>query len=456
MNKHTNHVVIIGAGLTGLTLAFYLRRKGVDCLVLEKDGRPGGVVHTGRQDGFVYETGPNTGVISNFETTELFEQLAPHCRMEVANPEAKRRLIWKGGAWHALPSGLMAAIKTPLFTRSDKLRILLEPFRKKGKDPMETVATLVRRRLGESFLDYAVDPFVSGIFAGDPERLVTRYALPKLYRLEQKYGSFIGGAIGKKVTDRTPQPSKEVFSAVDGLDTLTNALQKIIGENRILLNVSDLSVHPKNTESGYKVSFMQGGLRRETACEVVVSTLGSHRLTQVFPFLDKEKVARLTSLHYATLVQVVLGFKKWQGMPLNAFGGLVPSVEKRRLLGVLFPSAFLSGRAPEGGALLNAFLGGERNPHYYKLPDKEIINIVKEETVEMMQLKTFEPDLLKIHRYSHAIPQYGTDSFKRLEAIMDLQIQHPGLFLAGNIKEGVGMADRIAQARRLSELIEQW
>ncbi len=454
--KNTTHVIIIGAGLTGLTLAFYLRRKGIDCLVLERDNRAGGVVHTGRENGFVYETGPNTGVLGNFETSDLFEHLAPHCRMEVANPEAKRRLIWKGGAWHALPSGLMAAIKTPLFTWGDKLRILLEPFRKRGSDPMETVATLVRRRLGESFLDYAVDPFVSGIFAGDPERLVTRYALPKLYRLEQKYGSFIGGAIGKKITDRTPQPSKEVFSAAGGLDTLIHALQKSIDEKQVLLNISDLTVRPKDTGTGYRVSFSRGGQHMEIACELVVSTLGSNRLNAVFPFLEKEKAAKLTSLHYATLVQVVLGFKHWEGMPLNAFGGLVPSVEKRRILGVLFPSAFLTGRAPDGGALLNVFLGGERNPHYYKLPDNEIIDIVKEETGEMMQLKTFEPDLLKIHRYSHAIPQYGADSLQRLEAIMDLQIQHPGLFLAGNIKEGVGMADRIAQARRLSELIEQW
>lgn len=414
------------------------------------------MVRTDRQDGFIYETGPNTGVLSNFETSELFEHLAPHCRMEIANPEAKRRLIWKGGAWHALPSGLMAAVKTPLFTWGDKLRILLEPFRKRGSDPMETVATLVRRRLGDSFLDYAVDPFVSGIFAGDPDRLVTRYALPKLYRLEQKYGSFIGGAIGKKFTDRTPQPSKDVFSAAGGLDTLTDALVTSIGDNRIMLNVDDLSVHPKNAESGYLVSFTHGSERREIGCGVVVSTLGSHRLKAVFPFLEKEKAARLTNLHYATLVQVVLGFKHWEGMPLNAFGGLVPSVERRRILGVLFPSAFLTGRAPEGGALLNVFLGGERNPHYYKLPDNEIMDIVREETVEMMQLKAFAPDLLKIHRYSHAIPQYGTDSFQRLEAIMDLQIKHPGLYLAGNIKEGVGMADRIAQARRLADMIEQW
>ena len=118
--------------------------------------------------------------------------------------------------------------------------------------------------------------------------------------------------------------------------------------------------------------------------------------------------------------------------------------------------ALCNAGAGHGGALLNVFLGGERNPNYYKLPNNEIIDIVREETREMMQLKVFEPDLLKIYRYSHAIPQYDADSFQRLKAIMDLQIKHPGLYLAGNIKERIGMADRIAQARRLADLIEQW
>jgi protoporphyrinogen/coproporphyrinogen III oxidase len=201
MHRNTT-VVIIGGGLTGLTLAYYLKKSGMVPMVIEKEDRAGGVIRTYREMGFTYESGPNTGVLGNMEVMDLFSDLGGGCELEVANPQAKRRLIWKGGRWHHLPSGLKEAIQTPLFTVGDKLRILGEPFRRRGKDPMESVGSLVKRRMGNSFLDYAVDPFISGIYAGDPDRLVTQYALPKLYRLEQAHGSFIGGAIKKRSPTR--------------------------------------------------------------------------------------------------------------------------------------------------------------------------------------------------------------------------------------------------------------
>ena len=198
MEKQLNpKVIIIGAGLTGLVTAHYLIKNGISVTLVEKNSRPGGVIQSIKEQGFTIESGPNTGVVSHPEIVELFEDLAGSCKMAIANPEAKKRLIWKDGKWHALPSGLIDGIRTPLFTFGDKLRILGEPFRKRGTNPDESVAGLVLRRLGKSFLDYAVDPFISGIYAGDPGTLITRFALPKLYNLEQKYGSFIGGSIKK-------------------------------------------------------------------------------------------------------------------------------------------------------------------------------------------------------------------------------------------------------------------
>lgn len=451
IKPNNTHIIVIGAGLTGLTLAFYLKKKGADFLVLEKEERSGGVIKTCREKGFVYEAGPNTGVLSNMETHALFEHLKPHCAIEVANPEAKRRLIWKHGTWHALPANLMEAIRTPLFDTKDKMRLLLEPFRPKGKNPMETVAQLVRRRMGNSFLDYAVDPFISGIYAGDPSVLITKYALPKLYRLEQKYGSFIRGAIGKKMTERSPQPTKEVFSVAGGLGNLVSGLEKGIGEKFLIHRARQLTV--QRTDNGYLVSYEIKGRTTRINAKVVISTIGSHSLANVFPFIKENDLQHLTMLDYAPVVQTVLGFGCWKGMPLNAFGGLVPSIEKRRILGILFPSSFLSGRAPAPGALLNVFLGGIRNPSCYNLPDQELMSIVEEEVSEMMHLPSFQPDLVRIFRYRYAIPQYAVDSLKRLETIVRLQVRHPGLFLAGNIQEGIGMADRVAQARRLAELI---
>ena len=139
-------------------------------------------------------------------------------------------------------------------------------------------------------------------------------------------------------------------------------------------------------------------------------------------------------------------------MDINAFGGLVPSKENRKILGVLLTSSFLNNRAPEGGALLSVFMGGERNPEVFDLNDEEIISLISENIKELMKLKSFQPDLLRIFKYEHAIPQYGKDSQERLNAIQKIQQQYPGLILAGNIRDGIGMADRIQQGRVVGDI----
>lgn len=442
-------VLIVGSGLTGLTLAYLLRKKGIPLVVLERDKRAGGVIRSHHEQGFLYEAGPNTGVLGNLEVMELFRELSPACTLEVADEKAKKRLIWKDGRWHCLPSGFIEAVKTPLFRFSDKLRILGEPFRRRGNDPMESLSELVKRRMGQSFLDYAIDPFISGIYAGDPDMLITRYALPKLYRLEQTYGSFIGGAIKKRLQEKGPTPSREVFSVKGGLQNLVHALVDGAGHENIFLGAENIHINPAS-KGEYRVYATINGKEQHIDVPVVISTIGAHSIDKLLPFLKKESLEAITQLEYARVVQVVLGFKTWEGANIKAFGGLVPSREKRKILGVLFPSSFLSDRAPEGGALLNVFLGGVRHPEYHEMPDDVIRRIVGEEVTSMMRMPQYRPDLEKVFRYRHAIPQYDLNTGKRLEAIESIQQDHPGLILAGNLHEGIGMADRIAQAMRIA------
>ena len=445
-------VAIIGAGLTGLSLGCYLKQRKLSFLVIEKEDHPGGVIKTFRESGFVFEGGPNTGVIGNLEVGALFDDLYPLCELEIANPKAKKRLIWKAGRWEPIPSGITKAITTPLFSLKDKIRILGEPFRRRGSEPMETVAQLVIRRMGKSFLDYAVDPFISGIYAGDPGSLVTKYALPKLYRLEQDYGSFIGGAWKKRSREKGPSPSREVFSVKGGLDHLINALIAVAGNQSVVSGASACRVMP--ADGGYAIQYIQNGQPKTLHAKQVVSTVGGGQISQLMPFLPADELRRIEKLTYAPVVQVVLGFKRWPGKkPLNAFGGLVPSRENRKILGILFPSAFLSGRAPEGGALLSVFLGGMRNPDMLTLSDGAILDVVKTEVQQMMELPSWNPELVKLFRYPAAIPQYDAESMERLKAIVRLQMKYPGLYLVGNIQEGIGMADRIAQAKRVADLL---
>lgn len=439
-------IAIIGGGITGLTVAYYLNKNGLDVTVFEQNDRPGGVIHSFNRDGFVYEYGPNTGTLSNIETVRLLlDELAGDVEIQVPDERAKKRLIWKSGRWHALPTGPVGGLLTPLFTWKDKIRLLAEPFRKPGTDPMESVAGMVIRRMGRSYLDYAVDPFISGIYAGDPDYLVTRYALPKLYALEQEYGSFIGGAMKKaKIpkTDDERRVTKEIFSARGGLEAIIRALAGRVGEGRIRLHTQ---ARVQKRPGGYLVN--------GEPFEVVVSTAGAYALPEIFGFLATEDLAPVTQLRYAGVVEIALGFKQWTGMDLNAFGGLVPTVENKNILGILFMSTLFEGRAPKGGALLTTFVGGIKKPHLLGMSRDELMALLEPEWRQLLGLKDFRPDLIEMFYHPRAIAQYGPDSPARLQAIERIQTENPSLYLAGSIRDGIGMADRIKQASHLVEEI---
>ena len=542
--KHTEvrkvDVTIVGAGLSGLTTAFYLAKAGKKVMVLEKKNHIGGVIRTVHKDGFIFETGPNTGVYSTPDLVRLFDDLEGAATPEFANPKGKQRWIRKKGKWHALPSGLSSAVGTPLFTFRDKLRILGEPFRKKGTDPYESVAQLVRRRMGKSFLNYAVDPFISGIYAGDPEKLVTQFALPKLYRLEQDYGSFIRGAVKKRKEPKdalTQRATREVFSVEDGLQQLTEALGDKIGRDQILTGVENLEISRDQNE--FRATFTSAGREYQVTSGHVVTTIPGQSLENMFSFIDGAHLQPVLDLRYAKVVQVIAAFRKWEGIPLDAFGGLIPSREKRDALGILFTSSIFKNRTPEGGAVLSVFMGGDRKPEVIektdaeiramalkeinetlgkpaKLQDREKLNDPEadreqdmkqeqqpeadreqdmkqeqqpdpEEVLEPQRQKETEPDLqpdrqaqiepepelqlameaesepdmqpylqpdhLEIFRYPYAIPQYEASTEQRLEAIERIETAYPGIHLAGNIRDGIGIADRVKQGYQVAQEI---
>ena len=448
--KQQHEIVVIGAGLTGLSTAFHLHRQGRDVVILEKADRVGGQIHTYHENGFTFESGPNTGVVSFPEVAELFQMLEGSCQLEIARESSKRRLIWKGDRFHELPSSPVSAITTPLFRLSDKFRILGEPWRKKGTDPDEPVGALAARRLGKSFYEYAVDPFVSGVYAGDPMKLTTRYALPKLYNLEANYGSFIRGAIAKAKepkTDRDRLATKKVFSAVGGLQRLVEALSKDL---RIITSANNLKVMP--TADGQWSCTYNG--TEEIVCRKVVTTVGAYALPALLPFIPEAPMQKMSNLFYAPIIQVILGVKNARGLDFPAFGGLVPSKEQKRVLGILFPSSCFEQRCPDGGALYSYFIGGARHTDYLQKSDDEIREITLEAFHSMLKYPAdMQPDLLRIFRHEHAIPQYWSDSGERFATIEALQQQYPGLILAGNMRDGIGMGNRIHQGATIANSI---
>ncbi|MCU4176306.1 protoporphyrinogen oxidase [Carboxylicivirga sp. N1Y90] len=450
-NKHYPHI-ILGAGVTGLSLAHHLNKKGLSFKVIEKAKRHGGVVHTKSEKGFVYESGPNSGIVSHPEVVALFDELGDAIKVEKGNDLVKVRYVLKNGEWHALPSSMKLAVTTPLFTFKDKLRVLGEPFRKKGNNPDESLADLVKRRLGNSFLDYAIDPFILGIYAGDPAMLIPRHALPKLYNLEQNYGSFIKGAIKKRKEPKTEleqRTDRAVFSFEGGLSQLTDALLKSAGKDNFTFGAEELSV--SYNDGLYTVSYTLDGEKQVVTCDKLITTFGSTGFKEALPFISEEEMTHLTNLKYARVVEVALGFNKWNGRALDGFGGLIPHKEKRDLLGVLFMSSLFKERAPEGGALLSVFMGGIRNEALCDLDDEQLMKVLESELKDIMKMDAFNPSMVDIMRYSHAIPQYAINSGDRFDAIERVQKKYNGLFIAGNLRDGIGMADRIKQATLLAD-----
>ncbi len=450
-------VIIIGAGLTGLSAGVELTKRGLSVAILEKSDRAGGQIQTFHADGFLFESGPNTGSGASQEVMDLYKTLSPRCEIEFAAKEAESRWIWKKGQFHPLPNGLISGIRTPLFSFTDKLGILGEPFRARGTHPDETIAAMTTRRLGKSFLDYAVDPFLSGIYAGDPHKLITRYALPKLYNLEQQYGSFIGGSI-RKARDSKGQPKtaarKGVFSTIGGMENLPKAMAAFIGMEHILLSVGDITVRPDQDTGYWRMKGVQNGERFDIRSKHLITTVGAYQLPELLPFIPAPEMERITNLRYAPVVQVAVGVKKRGSLRFNAFGGLISSREQEDFLGVLFPSSCFSGRSPEEGMLFSFFMGGVKRTALTELSDNEI----EEKTVQSFHhLLKFprgkDPDLIRIFRHKYAIPQYELSSGERFETVSQLENHYKGLHIAGNLRDGIGMAHRIIQGTHLGRII---
>ncbi|MGL4854107.1 MAG: protoporphyrinogen oxidase, partial [Lentisphaeria bacterium] len=314
---------------------------------------------------------------------------------------------------------------------------------------------MVVRRMGKSFLDHVIDPFILGVYAGDPHQLVPSYGLKKLYDLEQDFGSFIGGTIKKLIYNKRHgirNPNRKIFSFKNGLDQLPKAIARKIGNDKFILGVENTQVFPQN-DGSFIVEIIKNGEKSSFHSHKVVTACGSHALPKILPFIHNDDMLHIDNCLYTKVIEVQLGFNHYQGMKLDGFGGLCPFNQHHDILGILFMSATQTNRAPENGALLTVFLGGVRRQDIILKNDTEITQIVEREVTKLMRLPSFNPDLIKIIRHQHAIPQYGKESRIRFATISKVEEQFPGLTLGGNFIGGIGMSKRIVHAYEMAQKI---
>ncbi len=435
LNKRT--VAVLGAGITGLTAARALSQKGIRVTLYEQGDTVGGVIQSRQSDGWLMELGPNTIMVRSRKVWELLDELGLNEQMLEAGSEAKKRFVVYNDKAEALPMSLTDFITTPIFSAKAKLRLFREPFISASGEE-ESIARFVERRLGEEILDYAVNPFVAGIFAGDPQKLSLRHTFPKLHEFEKNHGSLFKGMF--KGSQKNPAP-KALISFRDGLAALPEALHEQLGNTvKLKRKVSNI----RHSARGLELRFENGGTAEHDA---VISTIPLHKLASCFAESENsasKPAQELTAVSYAPLSVLHLGYHKKQiRHPLDGFGMLVPEKENYDLLGALFSSSLFPGRAPEGYALLTCFIGGSRNPELAGSPKDRLVEKAQGDLDRLLGIEG-TPKLVRHTFWEKAIPQYEVGYSKYLKKMNELESEYEGLFLAGNFRGGVSVPDCIS------------
>ena len=443
-------VLILGGGISGLTLGYGLLLKGVDVCILEAGPRPGGTIWSERKEGFLIEYGPNTALLTQQAHLDLFQSLELQDRIALASETANQRFILRGGRLVELPMTLTAFLKTHLFSARAKLRVALEPFHRRAAKE-ETLADFVKRRLGQEFLDYAIDPFVSGVYAGDPETLSVREAFPKLYGLEARYGGLmLGTFFGARERKKRPDVSKlkaRLFSFLGGMAELPLAIASRMGK-RLLLEARVHDLRP--LQGGFEVSFRQQGVEKTITSKRLVLSVPAHEASRLLKGLNPSLAQKLEAVPYPPIAQVALGYRlEAFERPPEGFGFLVPKREGRKILGTLFSSSFLQGRAPEGFTLMTSFVGGMRAPSLAHGEDGVLIDLVHKELSEILHFEA-KPSFAHVVKIDRAIPQYAIRHGDTIKAIDALEQSLPGLHLLGNYRGGIALGDCLTNATELS------
>ena len=437
---------VVGAGLAGLAAAHRLARAGWRVRVYEAGEHAGGVVRSAREGGFLAECGPNSMADPPPAARALIRELGIEGRLVPTGPEARVRYVVRQGRPVPLPTSPPALLATKLFSLGGRLRLLREPFvRPAPPGADESVAAWARRRLGGEALEYAVEPFVAGVYAGDPDKLSIRHALPRLKAMEDAHGSLLRAA-ARMAKERGSQggvkASGASYSFPEGMGELPAALAASLGD--ALRTRTAVRALRRGAGGGWEAGVFEGGEFAWERHDAVVWAAPTHALAGLrFDGEDALGLRALSHIPYLPIAAVVLGFRRGDvAHPLDGFGMLVPRVERRRILGTLFSSTLFPSRAPEGHVALTTFVGGAREPALAALDEESLFALVRQELRDLLGVRG-EPVFQRRHAWTRAIPQYVL-GYGELKARMDaLEYVNPGLFLAGSYRTGPSVGDTL-------------
>jgi oxygen-dependent protoporphyrinogen oxidase len=458
-------IVIVGAGISGMCTAHSLVRefsaagKSVEILLFEAEKVPGGKMRTIREDGFHMEWGPNGFLTNKPYSLELVKELGAEDRLARSSDLARKRFIFSGGILHRLPETPQAFFRSRLLSLRGRVRILGELFAPgppEGVD--ESLGNFARRRLGPESLEKLIDPMVTGIYAGDPDKMSLASCFPLIRDLERKYGGLVKGMIAlqrerKKSGEKREMsagPGGVLMSFDHGVQALTDILADRLSDG---LHLGVKVNRVTRREGKILLSLEDGGRLGEIDTDVAVLATPAYAAAGLLEGLDPSFRDALFAIPYSPISVVALGYDKAAlGNPLDGFGFLIPRGERRKILGALWDSSVFPNRAPDGKALIRAMVGGVRRPELAALPPDEMFRLVRSELSVTMGV-TAEPVLSRSFFHERGIPQYLVGHGKVLERIEERLAAHPGIYLNSNAYRGIALNDCVLQSRLTAERI---
>jgi oxygen-dependent protoporphyrinogen oxidase len=451
-------VAVVGGGLTGLTAAWRLHQTGHRVTVFEKGAEPGGAMLSLERDGWLIEGGPNS-LQQTSEVAGVIRELGLESEVAPVSAAARKRFIVRDGRPVVVPMSPGGLLNTPLFSVGARLRLLTELLtRPRVRSTDVSLASFVAGHFGQEIVDYGLNPFVAGVYAGDPAKLSTRYSFPTLWQLERTHGSLLRGFRAQAAERRARGESAGVTPIISfrrGLQTLPRRLAAMLPAGAVRTEAVVTSLMPG---APWKLIWTRGEQVQTEEFDSVVLAVPASTLAQlVFSTLGERSLASLDHQPHPPVSSLFLGFKRGQvSHPLDGFGVLVPAKENRSILGALFSSSLFEGRTPAGHVALTIFTGGMRQPEIGRLGTADLIARVLPDLRELLGV-TGEPVFSHHTYWPRAIPQYNLGHERFLEPLARCEAQNPGLFIGGNARDGISLPDCLKSgtelARRAGEFL---
>jgi protoporphyrinogen/coproporphyrinogen III oxidase len=447
-------IAIIGGGISGLSAAYTIEEKRqsgtpVEYVLFESSPRLGGVLVTDRVDGCLVEAGPDSFLTEKPWAADLCRKIGLGDQLIGSNDSERKTYIVARGKLVVMPDGLMFMVPTkimptvfsPLFSLRTKMRMAAEWFHPPHKASAdETVAEMVERHYGSEMVDLLADPLLSGVYGGEASQLSVRAVLPRFADMESKHGS-LGRAMlaaRKKMGAAPNAPARPLFSSLkDGMQQMTDALVARLDANALRKSSLVQSVIPQ--DDAWTVS---AGYQSDQFDAVIIAT-PTHAAAAVLQATDENLSRELGEIQYSSSVTVTLGYEEKVRRSLPpGFGFLVPRSEGRRMLAATFVHNKFPHRAPENRAIVRCFLGGARDEQILQSSEAEILEIVRRELRQIIGTALdAEPLFARVYKWKSAMAQYSVGHLERLQRIESLRQKLPGLALAGNGYNGIGVPD---------------